>query len=92
MPSLSGKQPLLLLALLGRTFKNTQPGRSEIKRFQFTSGTTNNEAEYKSLITALEDLMGRIERATRAAGQYTLEIWGDSALVLNQVQGTWKTR
>jgi ribonuclease HI len=58
---------------------------------QFSSGT-NNEAEYMALIAALEDLIGRIERANRAAGQYTLEIRGDSALVLNQVQGTWKTR
>jgi ribonuclease HI len=43
------------------------------------------------LVAALEDLIGRIERANRAACQYTLEIRGDSALVLNQVQGTWKT-
>jgi hypothetical protein len=84
LPSLSGKKPLLLLALLGRAFKNTQPGRSEIKRFQFPSGT-NNEAEYRALIAALEDLMGRIERANRVVGQYTLEIRGDSARVLNQV-------
>jgi ribonuclease HI len=25
-------------------------------------------------------------------GEFTLEIRGDSALVLNQVQGTWKTK
>jgi ribonuclease HI len=70
----------------------TATGRSEIKRVQFSTGTTNNEAEYQSLIAALEDLMGRIERANRAVGRYTLEIRGDSALVLNQVQGTWKTK
>jgi ribonuclease HI len=56
-----------------------------IKRLQFSTGTTNNEAEYKSLIAALEDLIGCSERANRAVGQYRLEIRGDSALVLNQV-------
>jgi ribonuclease HI len=67
-------------------------GKREIKRLQFPAGTTNNEAEYQSLIAALEDLLGRIQHANRAAGDFTLEIRGDSALVINQVQGTWKTR
>ncbi len=35
--------------------------------------------------------MGCGGRANRAVGQYRLEIRGDSALVLNQVQGTWKS-
>jgi ribonuclease HI len=67
-------------------------GKQDTKRLQFPTGTTSNEAEYKSLISALEDLIGRIQRANRAVGEFTLEIRGDSALVLNQVQGTWKTK
>ena len=67
-------------------------GKQEIKRLHFPSGTTSNEAEYKSLIAALEDLIGRIQRANRPVGEFTLEIRGDSALVLNQVQGTWETK
>jgi ribonuclease HI len=67
-------------------------GKQDIKRLQFPAGTTNNEAEYKSLIAALEDLLRRIQRANRAARDFTLEIRGDSALVINQVQGTWQTR
>jgi ribonuclease HI len=67
-------------------------GKQDIKRLRFQAGTTNNEAEYKSLIAALEDLLGRIQRANRAAGEFTLEIRGDSALVINQVQGTWQTK
>jgi ribonuclease HI len=67
-------------------------GKQDIKRLQFQAGTTNNEAEYKSLIAALEDLLDRIQHANRAAGEFTLEIRGDSALVINQVQGTWQTR
>jgi ribonuclease HI len=67
-------------------------GKQETKRLRFPAGTTSNEAEYKSLIAALEDLIGRIQRANRPVGEYTLEIRGDSALVLNQVQGTWQTK
>ena len=67
-------------------------GKQDTKRLQFPTGTTNNEAEYKSLIAALEDLIGRIQRANRPVGEYTLEIRGDSALVINQVQGTWQTK
>jgi ribonuclease HI len=67
-------------------------GKQDIKRLRFARGTTNNQAEYRSLIAALEDLLGRIQRANRAAGEFTLEIRGDSALVINQVQGTWKTK
>ena len=67
-------------------------GKQDTKRLQFPAGTTSNEAEYKSLITALEDLIGRIQRANRPVGEFTLEIRGDSALVINQVQGTWQTK
>jgi ribonuclease HI len=66
-------------------------GKQEIKRLEFPSGT-NNEAEYRALIAALEDLITRIHKANRCAGEFTLEIRGDSALVINQVQGTWKTK
>jgi ribonuclease HI len=71
---------------------STATGRTEIIRLTFPAGATNNEAEYKSLIAALEDLIGRIQRANRPVGEFSLEIRGDSALVLNQVQGTWKTK
>jgi ribonuclease HI len=54
----------------------TAAGRGEIKRIQFWKGTTNNETEYKSLIVALRELMGRSERANRAVSQYTMEIRG----------------
>ena len=67
-------------------------GKQETKRLQFPTGTTNNEAEYRSLIAALEDLIGRIQHANRPVAEFTLEIRGDSALVINQVQGTWQTK
>ena len=43
-------------------------------------------------IVALETLIGHIHRANRPVGEFSLEIRGDSALVVNQVQGTWKTK
>lgn len=74
-------------------------GKQEIKRLKFPGpdartgpSGTNNEAEYRALIAALEDLITRIHKANRSAGEFTLEIRGDSALVINQVQGTWRTR
>lgn len=45
---------------------------------------TNNEAEYKSLILLVHGLVnGNIENVT---------IYGDSALVVNQVNRTWKAK
>jgi ribonuclease HI len=67
-------------------------GKQDTKRLRFPAGTTSNEAGYKSLIASLEDLIGRIQRANRALGEFTLVIRGDSELVFNQVQGTWKTK
>ncbi len=53
---------------------------------------TNNEAEYDSLIAALQDLLDRIKSAERYPQEFALEIRGDSALVLNQIQGKWKAQ
>ncbi|MEE4260374.1 MAG: ribonuclease HI family protein [Bacteroidales bacterium] len=45
---------------------------------------TNNEAEYRSLIKLLEELKKR--------GIKKVNIQGDSALVVNQVNGKWKAK
>lgn len=45
---------------------------------------TNNEAEYEAVIAGLE--------AAKNAGISTLQIEGDSQLILNQLQGKWETR
>lgn len=50
---------------------------------------TNNQAEYRTLISALEHLSAILgDRAGRAE----VTVNGDSALVINQVQGKWKVR
>ncbi|HEC34084.1 MAG TPA: reverse transcriptase-like protein [Chloroflexi bacterium] len=66
--------------------------RSRLVRLDFEREMTNNEAEYQTLIAALEGLIGRIEAAGRDPGTFTVEVRGDSALVLHQVEGTWKAK
>jgi ribonuclease HI len=50
---------------------------------------TNNEAEYRTLVKALErvlELVGAHSKETRVV------IYGDSQLVVNQVNGLWKIK
>ncbi len=70
----------------------TRTGQSVIERLEFEPGTTNNEAEYHALIGGLVDLSERIHKHGHSAAGYTLEVIGDSQLVLYQVQGTWKCK
>jgi ribonuclease HI len=71
---------------------STDTGRSFTGRLDFGDGCTNNVAEYKSLLAALEDLLGRITKAGADPKQFALAIQGDSALVINQVSGAWKCK
>ena len=48
-------------------------------------GRTNNEAEYLSLITALENVL-------RIYGDGNLKIHSDSLLVVNQIKGIYTTK
>lgn len=49
---------------------------------------TNNEAEYRTLIGALEALAALLPDPATTA----LEVFGDSQLVLKQLDGKWKVR
>ena len=60
---------------------------SEIVRLTFGTGVTNNEAEYDTLIAALTVLSLRAD-----ANSIVLQIWGDSQLVVSQVNGMWKAK
>jgi ribonuclease HI len=53
---------------------------------------TNNEAEYDTLIAALDDVSQRVEAAGKRPADFTLEVRGDSSLVLRQVRGEWKAK
>jgi ribonuclease HI len=67
-------------------------GRQRLERLELGDHYTSNEAEYDTLIAALRDLIGRIEAARRDPAEFSLEVRGDSALVLRQLQGNWKVK
>jgi ribonuclease HI len=67
-------------------------GAQRLERLDLGDGYTNNEAEYDSLIAALQDLLHRVEEADRQPQEFALEVRGDSALVINQLQGKWKAK
>ncbi len=54
------------------------------KSSSYLGVTTNNQAEYKGLLVGLE--------AALALGIKELEVYMDSLLVINQVQGIWKLK
>lgn len=63
-------------------------GKRRLVQLDFGRRMTKNEAEYETLIAGLQGLIERIESARKSPGDITLEVHGDSALVINQVQGT----
>jgi ribonuclease HI len=70
----------------------TQDGARRIERLEFGDDYTNNEAEYDTLIAGLRDLIGRIEEAGRNPQEFAIEVRGDSALVIHQLEGKWKVK
>jgi ribonuclease HI len=67
------------------------PGQPrQIVQLQFGDQVTNNEAEYDTLIAALEAVLRRLIDNGAAPATARLDIRGDSALVVNQVNGEWK--
>jgi ribonuclease HI len=68
-----------------------------VSRVEFPEATTSNQAEYNALICAVSDLRAVIEKAVRQVEEFTIEIKGDSQLVLMQLQGligskAWKCK
>jgi len=72
--------------------RREQDGKRRLVRLDFGRQMTSNEAEYEALISGLQGLIERIELADQAPGDFTVEVRGDSNLVLNQVQGVWKAK
>lgn len=67
-------------------------GAQRLERLDLGNDYTSNEAEYDTLIAALQDLIARIEEGGRQPQEFGLEVRGDSALVINQVQGRWQAK
>jgi ribonuclease HI len=70
---------------------STRDGQKEILRLDLGTAT-NNEAEYQTLIAALKDLVGRIQRADRAPSGYSLLAHTDSQLMVGQLIQGWKVK
>jgi probable phosphoglycerate mutase len=60
-------------------------GQKQMIRLAFGQGVTNNETEYQTLIAALKDLVGRIQRAGKAPSGYSLLLHTDSQLIVGQL-------
>jgi ribonuclease HI len=67
-------------------------GERRLKRLRLGSRMTSNEAEYETLISALQGLLEWLEQVKAAAERTTVEIRGDSLLVVSQVTGVWQGR
>lgn len=61
-------------------------------RLNFGNNYTNNEAEYDTLIAALEAILKRLRDMQVETTQARVDIRGDSLLVINQVTGVWKVK
>ena len=69
-----------------------QDGKLRKRRLRFGDQITSNQAEYQALIAALEDLINTIVKAGRSPKDFSVEIRGDSQLVMRQIEGSWKTK
>jgi ribonuclease HI len=97
-------QPDYLLVFDGGSIGNPGPGYGSyalirtcdrdkrVVRLDFGREMTNNEAEYETLIAGLNDLIQRLTEANRCPSEFSLEVRGDSSLVVNQVNGVWKAK
>jgi ribonuclease HI len=53
---------------------------------------TNNEAEYRTLLAALNNLTGRIPKTSRSPAGYSLRAFIDSQLTVGQITQGGRTR
>ncbi len=70
----------------------SRDGRQRVRRLDFGDDMTSNEAEYDTLIAVLEDVSEWVEAAGKRPADFSIEVRGDSRLVLRQVRGEWKAK
>jgi ribonuclease HI len=70
----------------------TTDGDKRVVRLDFGGEMTNNEAEYDTLIAGLHDIIHRLAKEKRSPSECSIEVRGDSSLVINQVSGIWKAK
>lgn len=70
------------------------PARNKLgpaRRLEFGRGT-NNEAEYQTLIAGLCELLKRLAQKGENPSGTAAVIYGDSQLVIFQLEGEWKAK
>ncbi|MEZ4659753.1 MAG: reverse transcriptase-like protein [Caldilineaceae bacterium] len=103
MPPLPGPAPEQPIQIVFDGGSQGNPGRGygsfaidwpgqlqQIIRPQFGDNVTNNEAEYDTLIAALETVLRKLGDQGIDAASAKVQIRGDSLLVINQVLDKWK--
>ena len=69
------------------------PGRKpHLVQREYEGQKTNNEAEYLTLLAALEYIITTLEQSERAPDQVELDIRGDSQLLIKQLKGEYKIK
>jgi len=104
-PSLQEENPIVPIQIVFDGGSRGNPGEGygsfaldwpgyprEIVQLNFGDNVTNNEAEYDTLIAALEAVRDRMKVQLIETGSVILSIWGDSLLVCNQVMGEWECK
>jgi ribonuclease HI len=61
-------------------------------RLEYPGQTTNNEAEYATMLNGLRTIIQDLERDGRDPSTVTINVLSDSKLVVEQVSGRWKVR
>ena len=64
-------------------------GTVAARQVQFGNDMTNNQAEFRAVIAALEDLL---ERVGPRAGALSVAVRGDSQLVIRGLTGEWRVK
>ena len=64
-------------------------GTIAARQVQFGNGMTNNQAEFRAVIAALEDLL---ERVGPRADALSVAVRGDSQLVIRGLSGEWRVK
>jgi ribonuclease HI len=70
---------------------STRDGKNQTIRLDLGTAT-NDEAEYRTLIAGLRDLLGRIERAGKSVSSYSLLVHTDSQLMVGQLTQSWQVK
>ncbi len=62
------------------------------RRLEFGHGVTNNQAEYMALLAGLRHLLEILSTRELSPSRVSLEVRGDSNLVIKQLSGLWRVR